>query len=153
MNTVKNLVLTVALVLLVLGCTSSNQSAASNSSDESSRVLIDQQTYLLTEQAQDDSYGFTEDNPVKVGGVKEEMGPINQRRFLNALQGPNGEEIEYNRQGSCCGFETPNGFMGMGLLDVYSVYWEGSSDTLDVYMNLYDTGELFIPVGLTAKEM
>ncbi|QHT72044.1 2-dehydro-3-deoxyphosphooctonate aldolase [Rhodocytophaga rosea] len=106
----------------------------------------------MTESANDKTYGYEKGNPVKVGGSKENSGPKNQRRFLNGLLGPNGEQIKYYRAGSCCGFKTPNGlFDNIGLLDLYKVYWDGS-DTLNIYINLYDKGDLMIPVGLTAKQ-
>jgi hypothetical protein len=37
------------------------------------------------------------------------------------------------------------------MLDVYRIYWTGGKDTLDIYINMYDKGDLQIPVGLTAK--
>jgi hypothetical protein len=89
---------------------------------------------------------------VKVGS-KDGTGPQNERRFLNALLGPNGEDIRYLRAGSCCPFKTPNGILdGAGLLDRYRIYWTGGKDTLDIYINMYDQGDLMIPTGLTAKQ-
>jgi hypothetical protein len=32
------------------------------------------------------------------------------------------------------------------------VYWDGCKDTLDIYINMYDFGELYVPVGLKARE-
>lgn len=114
-------------------------------------VLMDDLTYLLTETTTDSSYGYTQSNPVKVGGPFSE-GPKNERRFLNALLGPNGEKVVYQRAGSCCAFRTPNGLMNnTGLLDHYRVSWTGSRDTVSIYVNMYDKGDLLIPVGFTAK--
>jgi hypothetical protein len=114
--------------------------------------LKDDQTFLLTKVSNDPEYGFSDKKPVEVGGVDKQEGPKNERRFLNALAGPNGEKIKYNRINSCCSFKTENGFMGKGLLDVYSVTWEGSTDTLELYINMYDYGELKAPVGFTIKK-
>jgi hypothetical protein len=106
----------------------------------------------LTDATDDKTYGFEKSNPVKVGGSIE-SGARNERRFLNALLGPNGEETTYFRAGSCCEFKTPNGLIGnMGLLDRYKLTWTGSSDTLNIYINMYDQGDLMISVGLTAKK-
>lgn len=114
---------------------------------------LDENTYLLTDASTDNTYGYTKENPVKTGGSKEQSGPKNERRFLNALLGPNGESIGYFRAGSCCGFKTPNGLMNnMGLLDIYRVWWEGSKDTVSIYINMYDKGDLYIPVGFTARK-
>lgn len=113
---------------------------------------IDQETYLLTEMADDKTYGYDKSNPVKVGGTKDQSGPKNERRFLNALFGPNNKKMIYFRAGSCCAFKTPNGFSNIGMLDRYRVTEIGSKDTLDIYINMYDTGDLKIPLGLKAKE-
>ncbi|GGK80502.1 hypothetical protein ACD591_09935 [Rufibacter glacialis] len=114
--------------------------------------FLDEDTYRLTETSSDKTYGYNRANPVNVGGSGENSGPLNERRFLNALLGPNGERVGYHRAGSCCGFKTPNGFMGEGMLDKYRMYWEGGKDTLDIYVNMYDKGDLKVPVGFTAKK-
>ncbi len=142
------------LSLIVFTACATQKSAENISSksgnDRTKKVeFIDNQTYLLTEYSNDNSYGFTQENPVKVGGVSE--GPRNERRFLNALTGPNGEEVGYFRVGSCCSFKTPNGYNGLGLLDNYKVYYKGIKDTVNIYINMYDEGDLKIPVGFKAK--
>lgn len=111
---------------------------------------IDDRTYFLTELSDDTTYGYQESNPVKVGS--EGGGPRNERRFLNALLGPEGQAIKYFRAGSCCPFETPNGMIeNSGMLDLYKITWAGSADTLSIYLNMYDDGDLKIPAGLRAK--
>ncbi|MGN6491572.1 MAG: hypothetical protein ACTHLE_06205 [Agriterribacter sp.] len=152
---------TIVLSFLFLACSSQKKTAVKSSDTETgvgdTRVYtvesLDENTYLLTEPATDKSYGYTKENPVKTGGSKEHSGPMNERRFLNALLGPNGESIGYFRAGSCCGFKTPNGLMNnMGLLDIYRVWWQGSKDTVSIYINMYDKGDLYIPVGFTARK-
>lgn len=114
--------------------------------------LLNDSAFLLEKRSEDRSYGYERSNPVKVGGAKTSEGPLNERRFLNALLGPNGEPIDYFRAGSCCPFKTPNGLMNnTGLLDHYRVFWEGAKDTLDIYINMYDEGNLRVPVGLNPK--
>lgn len=108
----------------------------------SERVMIDNQTFLLKEISTDETYGFSEKNPIEVGGVDKKEGPLNERRFLNALAGPNGEKVSYYRLGSCCPVESKNGFMGMAMLDNYRVTWKGATDTVLIYINMYDYGEL-----------
>lgn len=115
--------------------------------------LIDDNTYLLVEESVDKTYGYEASNPIKVGGVHDNTGPINERRFLNALYGHDNKKMIYFRAGSCCPFKTPNGFIeNTGMLDRYRITEIGSKDTLDIYINMYDTGDLKIPVGLKAKE-
>jgi len=114
--------------------------------------LVNNNRFLITEISVDNTYGVTEKNPVKVGGIKSSEGPKNERRYLNSLTGPNGEDISYFRAGSCCHFKTKNGMMGMGLLDNYRVTWQGAKDTVSIYINMYDYGVLKAPVGFKIKE-
>ena len=116
--------------------------------------LKDNKTFELTEISTDPTYGLSQKNPVQVGGVDKSEGPINERRFLNALAGPNGEEVSYRRAGSCCPTESKNDPFGFGsvMLDNYRVTWKGSKDTVSIYMNMYDYGSLKAPVGFTIKK-
>lgn len=113
--------------------------------------FLDEVTFKLVDTTNDKTYGYDKLNPINVGGVSEMEGPTNERRFLNGLAGPDGEQVKYFRNGSCCGFRTPNGIGNLGLLDVYSVYWEGSKDTVKLFLNMYDKGNLKIPVGFRSK--
>jgi hypothetical protein len=112
--------------------------------------LTNGEPFAITEISTDKTYG-TAENPIKVSDGSSENRPLNERRFLNALAGPNGEEIKYNRQGSCCPFKTPNSAFG-GMLDVYVITWEGQDKPVKLYINMYDEGTMKIPVGFTAKK-
>ncbi len=151
-----NKLIILSLTILIAGCSATKSRKASSIGEGDTRTQevqsINNNTYLLTVMATDNNYGYNESNPVKVGGVNESVGPLNERRFLNALTGPNGERVTYFREGSCCIFKTPNGmFNNSGLLDRYRVTWEGTKDTFDIYINMYDKGDLFIPIGFKAK--
>lgn len=139
----KNLVF-LALAVTLLSCSASKHTVKTK--------LLDHQTFLLTEVSTNPTYGLSEKNPIQVGGVEKNEGPINERRFLNALAGPNGERISYYRAGSCCPVKSKNGLMGMAMLDNYRVTWEGSKDTVSIFINMYDYGELKAPVGFTTKK-
>lgn len=143
--------LSILLLTFVLTACASSMRAPQSASFKRP-VLADQNTFLLKEISDDTTYGYTQGNAIKVGGAKEQQGPVNERRFLNALAGPNGEEISYARAGSCCGFKTKNSPFDGGLLDVYWVTIEGSADTLRLYINMYDEGPLKAPVGFTIKK-
>jgi hypothetical protein len=134
----------IAMLAMSLSCSSSKQAGKTK--------LVNSQTFLLTEVSTDKTYGFSEKNPVEVGGAKNMEGPLNERRYLNALAGPNGEEVSYYRRGSCCPVKSDNGFMGTAMLDNYRVTWEGSTDTVSIYINMYDQGVLKAPVGFTIKK-
>ena len=138
------------LVFILNSCSSSKKNISSPSSYSSSQAaLLDHNTFKLTVVSDDASYGYTQQNPVKVGGVKSSEGPLNERRFLNALPGPAGQKLSYERQGSCCPFNSRNGLMGSGLLDKYEITYEGIKKPVIVYINMYDFGELKAPKGFT----
>ncbi|MCY0978456.1 2-dehydro-3-deoxyphosphooctonate aldolase [Chryseobacterium wangxinyae] len=99
----------------------------------------------ILESSKDSTYGFTEKNPIKVGGIGS--GPHNERNYLNSLTGPNGEKVSYERRGSCCEFKSHNSPFGMGLLDKYAVTYEGKNDTVTVYLNMYDKAQTMAPLG------
>lgn len=143
--------LAIVLIVLLTACASKKiklNSAIGHTRTENI-MSLDDHSYLITLPANDPSYAYTKKNLVKVG----DMSPANERKFLNGLLGPNGEPLSYFRAGSCCSFKTPNGMIGgYGMLDIYRVYWEGSKDTLSIYINMYDRGNLRIPDGLTANK-
>jgi hypothetical protein len=97
-------------------------------------------------------YGFTDKDPVKVGSLAQ-SGPDSQRAYLNILRDPQGNKIKFRRLGSCCRYETPNGFMGIGGLDIYEITYndsKGKKRTDKIYMTFYDYEEPMILYGFTA---
>ena len=147
------ILLIVAAGLLACGPSKKGSSSVKNKSsyDKSQAELMDDRTFKITAVSDDANYGYTQKNAIKVGGVKSNEGPLNERRFLNALLGPNGESTSYNRRGSCCSFETPNGIMGGGLLDMYEVTYAGLEKPIVLYINMYDFGILKAPKGFTFR--
>ncbi|HAD79261.1 MAG TPA: 2-dehydro-3-deoxyphosphooctonate aldolase [Flavobacteriaceae bacterium] len=133
-------------LILVLSYSTSKQITQTN--------LKDNQRFELLEISNDSTYGYSEKNPIQVGGVDKQSGPLNERRFLNALAGPNGEEVIYYRSGSCCPIKSKNDPMGFGqvMLDNYQVTYKGSNDTVSIYINMYDYGTLKAPKGFTIKK-
>jgi len=116
------------------------------------QVLINDQMFLIREYATDKTYGYSEKKPIMVG--KEGGGPKDERRFLNALAGPNGERISYKRQGSCCEFITRNAlFENSGMIDMYEVTYEGIDKPIILYINMYDSDVLQVPVGFTLRKL
>jgi len=103
----------------------------------------------LSRSATDAEYGYSDHSPVKVGGG---FGSGSERtyQYLNALRGPAGEPVKYDRIGTCCPFKSPNSpFDGEALLEVYAVAISGGSPKR-LYFNWYDEGDLLVPVGLSA---
>lgn len=142
------------------GCKSAKTSGAKISkvngmydygSPKAEQVLLDNNTFRVVEVSNDATYGYSEANPIMVGNSGG-SGPMNERRFLNALTGPNGEEIKYSRLGSCCHFKTQNGLLDdVGLLDKYVITYEGLEKEIVLYINMYDSDVLKIPVGFKKK--
>ncbi|MCL2626077.1 MAG: hypothetical protein FWD46_04580 [Cystobacterineae bacterium] len=113
---------------------------------------VDEQSFRIREYAADKTYGYSKKNPIMVGGAHEYQGPQNERRFLNALTGPKGEPIRYQRLGSCCPFYTRNGLIqDGGLLDMYEVSYEGLAAPVILYINMYDSDVLKVPLGFELK--
>lgn len=111
------------------------------------QALLDNNTFQLSGVSTDATYGYTEHNAIKVGGKRQ--GPLNERRFLNALLGPQGQKITYKRTGSCCPFKTPNANAGSGLLDVFEITYEGLENPIKLYINMYDYAPLKAPKGFS----
>ena len=74
--------------LLMSSCATSKKSVRKGEANVR-HELLDARTFKITKFARDKTYGYSEDNPVKVGGGME--GPLNEQRFLNALAGHNGD--------------------------------------------------------------
>lgn len=147
----KKIVLLILVCIATIAC-SSSKSAIKETSKNQAQILVNEYMFLVTEISTDGSYGYSPKNAVEVGGVSENEGPMNERRYLNALTGPNGETVSYYRAGSCCPVKSENGIMGHAMLDNYRVTWEGSKDTVSIYINMYDSSKLKAPKGFGLRK-
>ena len=100
--------------------------------------FVDVQTSGVCTVSTDKSYGYTETNPIKVGGDFL-AGPARERAYLDNLLGPNGETLTYERLGSL-----PSGDI---FLDEYLV--TGSGVNVKLYLDEYNYEPLQAPVGFT----
>jgi hypothetical protein len=141
-----NKLLYVFVTLFLFACSQSKKTTTTTPTTN------DNENFVITEISTDITYGRSPKNPVQVGGTSSNSGPFNERRYLNLLAGPNGEKISYYRTGSCCPVESEKGFMGYAMLDNYRVTWKGATDTISIYINMYDRGVLKAPVGFTFKK-
>ncbi len=92
----------------------------------------------------DSEYGYTQTNPVQVGGDFLE-GPARARAYLSALGGPNGEPINYERSGSLVAEDGT-------VLDAYQISILGLDQTATIYVDQYHFDTLFAPDGLTCLD-
>lgn len=96
-------------------------------------------------------YGYSQSNPIKVGGVHTNEGLLNEREYLRSLVDLEGNSLSFYRIGNCCSFKTTNSEWGSGRLDIYAVYIEGKTDTVRLYINMYDEDKLYAPKGFRFK--
>jgi hypothetical protein len=96
----------------------------------------------LTEVSTDSKYGYTQKRPIKVGSIEKEY------HYLNAIRGPNGEKVTWQRNGSCCEFKSKTAAFGSGFLDVYQIQYDGGQ-LITLYINGYDYDNLKCPMGFT----
>jgi tetratricopeptide (TPR) repeat protein len=98
----------------------------------------------LTKTATSDNYGFSPENPVKVG-FGPDGGAGNNKVYLNLLRDPMGNPITYERLGSCCAYKSKNALIGgIALLDHYEIKYfneKGKKAKASVYISFYDYEE------------
>ncbi|MBD2721221.1 MULTISPECIES: hypothetical protein [Hymenobacter] len=108
--------------------------------------------FVVRDVSDDETYGYSEKNPIRVGGGRS-AGVRNQLRYLNALKGPQGQAVTYERKASCCPFRTRRGVVdNSALLDVYAVTWTGNPTPVTLYLNMYRGGKLLAPRGFTGAQ-
>lgn len=147
---IKNLIFLTTFIVINSCSSSRTISGRDYGSPNVKQELLDEKTLKITQYSTDKTYGYTAKNPIMVGGMNQ--GPLNELRFLNALAGPNGEMLQYHRMGSCCPFNTENSTLGGGMLDQFSVTYEGLEKSLVLYLNMYDSDTMKVPVGLELKQ-
>lgn len=143
---------TVVVVLVLTSCISTKLTIKNIDDSATRPEMLDSTTYKLTKHAKDHNYGFDQDYPVNLGFGLLHLREANIEKYLNALQGPEGQKITYTPQGNCCPFPTDKSQLGSGMLEVYQITWEGNSKPKELYLNTYEKGEVLIPIGLTAKK-
>lgn len=101
----------------------------------------------LSEISSDKKYGYEPKHKtsIKVGKIE------NEYAYMAALRGPNGEKIQAQRIGSCCGFKSKTALYGSGLLDQWEITYDGLKSPITLYLNGYDYETPKCPYGLTFK--
>jgi len=141
-----------AAALATAACVSTKSTIKNIDNNAPELFLSKDNTFIITEYSQDKKYGYNPDYPVNLFFRNTTNDSINQKRFLNALAGPQGQAITYKKLESCCPFPTKRTEMGAGFLDVYELYWLGQEKRVKLYLNMYEKGNVRVPVGLTLKK-
>lgn len=147
-----NLFLFFTLLLLSASCVST-KSTIQNIDDTAIKPPVRNGQFILTEYANDSKYGYNQDYPINLGFENEKFSPKNITYFFNALTGPNGEKIQYEKVDSCCPFPTKKSVMGAGTLEIYQVIFEGSDKKILLYINIYEKGKVLCPKGFLIKKL
>lgn len=150
-NTI-NLFYFVILISLFSSCVSTKSTLKNVDDNAPIPTLSKENTFILTEYSKDKKYGYDQDYPINVFYKNTKDENLNSQRFLNALAGPKGEKITFTKLESCCPFPTKRSEMGAGFLDVYELTWEGQSKPIILYLNIYERGQLLVPIGLSIKK-
>lgn len=148
----KKTVLFIALLLIITSC-GSIKSSLKNVDNSAPVPVVKNNAFIITAYSKDKKYGYNKDYPINIfyRGTKNDT--INQQYFLNALAGPKGEKITFKKLENCCPFPTKTSDMGAGFLDVYELKWAGLKTPIILYLNIYERGQLMVPVGLSLKKL
>lgn len=143
----------VLLIMIASSCVSTKSTIKNIDDNTPIPKLSGDNTFVLTEYSTDKKYGYDPDYPINVFFKNTKDEKINPQRFLNALAGPNGEKIVFNKIETCCPFPTKRSAVGAGFLDIYQITWPGLKTPLQLYFNIYEKGALVVPVGMTLKKI
>lgn len=149
----KKIALFIATVIVLASCGSIKSSIKNVDNNAPEPVLGKNNAFIITQYSKDKKYGYDKDYPVNIFFRGTRNDTINQKYFINALAGPKGEKITYKKLENCCPFPTKNSDMGAGFLDVYELNWEGLKKPIILYINIYERGQLMVPMGLSLKKI
>lgn len=148
----KKIALFITVLLLLASC-GSIKSSLKNVDNNAPVPVVKNNAFVITAYSKDKKYGYHKDYPINIYYKGTKNDTINQKYFLNALAGPKGEKITYTKMENCCPFPTKNSDMGAGFLDVYELKWDGLKTPVILYLNIYEKGQLMVPVGLSLKKI
>jgi len=144
---IKSIVLLLLLLVGSVSCVSTKSTLKNVNNSAPIPKLTATNTFVITEYSKDPKYGYNQDYPINVFYRNAKDETINQQRYLNALTGPKGEKLFFKKIEICCPFPTKNSEMGGGFLDIYEVTWVGQKSPIKLYLNIYEKGELMVPIG------
>jgi hypothetical protein len=137
------------IALTTISCVSTKNTIM-NIDDKAVMPKVVGEVFVLTEISTDSKYGFNPDYPINLGFYgSESSNKINVSRFFNGFLSPNGKKIVYTYVDSCCPFPTKRDKMGAGTLEIYEITWEGNTEKLKIYIDLFEKGQVICPKGFS----
>lgn len=101
------------------------------------------------------NYGYSPDEPIRLGVTSEYLSASYPEKYLNSLTGPNGETVYFERIKSCCPFKTVNSskesYQNVAVLEIYKVTYNGLKKPVYFYINFFDQGTVLAPHGFLPK--
>lgn len=137
--------------ILMLSSCGSIKSTIQNIDNSAIKPTIKNKQFLLTEYDKEGKYGYDMDYPINLGFENEKYSPKNVEYFFNAISGPNGKKISYEKIDTCCPFPTKKSAVGAGTLDIYQISFEGTEKKIILYINIYEKGKVLCPKGFSIK--
>ena len=138
-------------IFVISSCVSTKSTLMNVDNNAPNPKLNKENNFVLTQISNDPKYGFDKNYPINVFFINTSNEEINCKRFLNAIAGPNGEQITYKNTGICCPFPTKNVNTGAGFLSMYEIIYDGLKTPKTLYINIYEKGLLLAPKGFTIK--
>lgn len=148
----KSLLILLLIAITTSSCVSTKSTLKNVDDNAPIPTLSGNNTFVLKEYSKDKKYGYNPDYPINVFYKNTKDENLNAERFLNALAGPKGEKITFYKLESCCPFPTKRIEIGAGFLDVYELKWQGQTEIVKLYVNIYEKGYLLVPIGLSIKQ-
>jgi len=105
--------------------------------------------FEVTEVATDKTYGFSQHNPIKVGGSTQSRGTDHRDWFFKFLRGPKGQPVSYVSSSTCCAFPTNSTAEPLGYLEVVVVTYKGIGSPAILYVDTVNFDAPKAPVGFT----
>ena len=113
------------------------------------------QNFSKLKQSTDSSYGYSDNNPLKLRKGDPVGGISNSKKFLQGLRTEDGQELTIVSRGGVNDpnyKEKPGGIAANlgdgGVLDKYELITSVTKTKIILYVDIYHKGGLMIPIGL-----
>lgn len=96
------------------------------------------------------TYGYSPENPVKVGGGKS-TGAQNEVSYLSALFDKNGKPVKFRQIDNCCPEYVDSANLNK-MLHRFLIKYRGSREADTLYLDIYEHEQPYAPMGFTVKK-